>query len=362
MIGLIDLDLLQSTSTTRLVPNLEIMKLAAYYRFEENTFCRLMTLNEPEIQGYDKVYIFSERPNATVPEHFRAIDNLILGGTGFTNGKYEPFSNSLIDFTLPRTSIYKDFLNNKYNDGVKYKVISHVLDDTYYRNYAGDARLPLPAILPRQRVFLYDTEFFYSDWESTLNIISERKPSSIIRIHPVICHTLTQYFTLRRYNKFNRENDIIIDLDMREKKEITYLLKTYSKQFLADIVATSNVYLPLGGNKKTNHQFFDDLIYTLNLLYSFWSYNIPIKIKYIEPITGIRNPIANLSVAIQTWSDVSLSKRKDKSIEDKIILKTKRTVMQEEQEFFLKYHPRERSLFTQTFNDLSRRRYWRYDY
>ena len=61
MIGLVDYDL-QTTSLVGLVPpNIEIMKLATYYKNEENTFCRLIDLKEQELSSYDKIYFFSEQ-------------------------------------------------------------------------------------------------------------------------------------------------------------------------------------------------------------------------------------------------------------------------------------------------------------
>ena len=60
MIGLYDYDLQSSTSTTFLIPNLEIMKLSTYYRREENTFCRLIASDESDLSGYDKIYFYSE--------------------------------------------------------------------------------------------------------------------------------------------------------------------------------------------------------------------------------------------------------------------------------------------------------------
>lgn len=215
MMGLLDFDFCSSTSTTLLVPNIEIMKLYSYYRAEENQFCRLLTLDEQELGAYDKIYFFSETSSKPqIPEQFLRANNVVYGGTAFTNGKYIPFENSVIDYTLPRPAIYKEFLKQKYNDGIKAKVISHVLDDTYYRNYAGENKLPLPAVLPRKRVFLYDKEFFYPDWKETLEKISSRNPSSIIRIHPVICDNLTKFFELRTYSKFARSNEIILDLNI----------------------------------------------------------------------------------------------------------------------------------------------------
>ena len=180
------------------------MKLATYYKREENHFCRLLTLEEQELESYDKIYFYSETSiHPTIPEQFLRANNVEYGGTAFTK-KYIPFKNQIIDYTIPRPTIYKEFLKQKYNDGVKAKIISHVLDDSYYRNYAGENKLPLTPVLPRKRFYLYDKDFFYPDWEETLTAISERNPSSIVRIHPVIFNTLAKYFKLRSFSKFAR--------------------------------------------------------------------------------------------------------------------------------------------------------------
>ena len=86
--------------------------------------------------------------------------NVIYGGTAFTNGVYIPFKNEIIDYTIPRASIYKQFLKEKDLLGINPKIINHILDDTYYRMYAGANRLPIPPILPSKRVFIYDKDFF----------------------------------------------------------------------------------------------------------------------------------------------------------------------------------------------------------
>jgi len=115
MIGLIDYDLQTSTSEKLIPPNLEIMKLACYYKREENKFCRLIDLNETEFTNYDKVFFFSEGDE--IPElspAFLSAKNIIYGGTTFTNGTYVPFSNPIIDYTLPHTFIYKEYLKEKY--------------------------------------------------------------------------------------------------------------------------------------------------------------------------------------------------------------------------------------------------------
>ena len=86
MIGLLDLDWELSTSSSRLVPNIEIMKLATYYKVEENQFCRLLSLDEQELTNYDKIYCFSENgENSILPENYLRAKNVIYGGTAFTN-------------------------------------------------------------------------------------------------------------------------------------------------------------------------------------------------------------------------------------------------------------------------------------
>ena len=359
MIGLLDYDWCVSNKNSVLIPNIEIMKLAIYYKTEKNQFCRLLTLEDQELSSCDKIYFFSElNKNPQIPEHYLRAKNVFYGGTAFTNGVYIPFEEEIIDYTIPKPFIYKEFLKQKYNDGVKAKVISHVLDDTYYRNYAGENKLPLPAILPRKRVYLYDRDFFYDDWQETLTKISERSPASIVRIHPIICHTLTEYFTLRSFQKFSRANEIILDLNI-PLDEVYYMLKKYKKQFLADITQSSNVYIVLGGSWPTQMLYFRDFIYKLNLLFSFWSCGIMIKIKFEEPNLGFKNPLTNLSQLAESVFNVSYERKRDYSLNSKIDKIKKNNFCAEEKKLLLKFHPSAKDLFDQSFNKIVKERRWR---
>lgn len=360
MIGLIDLDLQSSTSVNLTAPNLEIMKLSTYYRVEENTFCRLISLNESELEGYEQIYCYSEFLGwDAIPKSFLKSNIITFGGSAFSDGKYIPFKNKIIDFTLPRPTIYKEFLKEKYNDGTKTKIISHILDDSYYRNYAGDERLPLPRIIKNKRIYLYDRDFFYPDWEDTLKEISKRSPSKIIRLHPVICNKLNQFFTLRSYSKFARTNNIILDTKV-PLDEVNYMLKEYKKFFLAEITESSNVFLPLGGSYISLLEYYKDIIYTLNLLYAFWSNHIPLKLWLITPKTGFVNPIIELYQHIVKWSNSSIVK--DKTILERIRKpKSKKDIVIEYEQIndLLHYYPNNKDLFNQTFDMLQQRGYWR---
>ena len=359
MIGLVDYDLQTSTSSRLTQPNLEIMKLATYYRVECNTFCRLIQLDETELSTYDKIYFFSEKDTLPqIPVQFLRQPGIIYGGTAFTNKVYVPFENEIIDYTLPKIEIYKEYLKDKYNNGIKSNIIEHILDDTYYRFYAGNNKLPLQAIRKNKRIFLYDRIFFQPDWENLIKEITNRKPSAIWSIHPIYCNTLNQYFTLRQNNKIARKNDFILELNI-PTEDINYMLKKYKDLFLADILPFSQVYITLGNTFKTSFQYYKDFIYKLNLLYAFWSKNIRMKIKYIEPNIGTIDPLRNLSKIIETWS---FNRTKDTAtINDRIVFKTvkKPTIGQQQRDLLLKFHPEAKVLFNQTYADLSNRGYWR---
>lgn len=361
MIGLVDFSLQQSTSTSMLIPNLEIMKLATYYRTEEKQYCRLIGLDETELDGYDKIFFFSEHHSQNVPPAFLSSKNVAFGGTAFTRKTYIPFENPLIDFTLPRPALYKEFLQEKYNDGIKAKVIEHVMDDTYYRMYAGNELLPLPPIQTRQRVIIYDRDIFYPDWQQIVERILRRNPSKIICIHPIICKTLTQYFTLRSYDKISRKNDVILDIKV-PANEIYYLFKEYQNQFLADIVNNSTVYLSLQGSYSSRAQYSQELFYKMHLLYSFWSRNIPIKLYYIAPDIGVHNPYEHLFQLICTWATnvmVASDTAKNKPLLDRIIANKGQKIENKEYEDLKRYCPHIEQLTKYNYQQIITGGVWR---
>ena len=360
MIGLVDYDLQVSTSTQILIPNLEIMKLATYYKIEENTFCRLIDLDETELEAYNKIYFFSETSEElNVPIAFLRAKNIIFGGTAFTNGIYKPFDNSIIDYTIARPAIYKNFLKEKYQSGIKTKVIGHVLDDSYYRIFLDNKQLPIPPIKPKQRLIIYDRNIFQNDWERILQTLNNRKLTTIKFIHPIVCNTLSQFFTIRSLTKIARDNTFVLDIKI-PLQEVYYMLKRYDKKFLSQIAPTSQVYIYLGGSYKSNSQYLKDFIYKMNLLYSFWSKGILIKIKYLPPQIGYKDPLADLSKFIEQWvaGETKMKKTIDERM-SKYISKEKKLLLNEEKKLLLKFHPTAADLFSQNFMKLKQGGYWR---
>lgn len=335
------------------------MKLYNYYKLEENKFCRLVSSND-NIKDYELVYCFSEKEEQPeIPDNFKKNNNVIYGGTGFTHNRYVPFKNNIIDYTLPSTAIYKNFLKEKYNNGVSYKIIDKFLDNTYYRMHAGSQKLPIPPVRKNKQVYIYDIDFFNDDWEELIIDIVNHNPSAIYTIHPIICETMTQYFSIRNIAKISRMNPIILDITI-PYDEIPYLLKKYKNLLLADIARSSDIYISIGGDKPGKYAYYHELIYKLNLLYSLWAAGIPMKICYIRPHFGFTNPFPELSMAVAMWSRRVAQKDYPHTLNDKIIFKSKKIQIERDQakELIAKY-PEAKDLFTQTFEDLAKRRYWK---
>ena len=363
MIGLVDLQLQQWQKPQLCPPNLEIMKLATYYQQEENKFCRLINLDETELGGYEIVYIFSESTNyITVPDAFKRASNVIYGGTAFTNGKYIPFENKLIDYTLAKPRIYANFLKEKYAAGLKEIEINRLLDNSYYRWHAGNEELPIPAILKRHRIYIYDIDFFQEGWRKVVDKILYRQPSSINFIHPAHYRKISDFLEVRENALIARGNDAYLNLNI-PLRETPALMKHYKNRLLAVITPSSQVYLSLGGSFHYRTDYFKDILYKLNLLYVFWSCKIPIKIKYEEPKLGCYDPFTDLSKLIATWTQGETCNYK--SIIDRIPKDKKLTEVRPEREqleVILDRYPSSETLFRQTTETTRQGGFWKYGY
>ena len=363
MIGLVDLQLQSWPKPQLCPPNLEIMKLATYYQREENKFCRIINLDETEFSGYEKVYVFSESKDyIKVPEAFRRASNIVYGGTAFTNGKYIPFENKLIDYTIARPHIYSNFLKEKYIAGLKEIEITRLLDNSYYRWHAGNTVLPLPAIKKRHRIYIYDKDFFQEGWRKIIDRIMERNPSSINFIHPAHYKKISDFLEVRENSLIAKGNDAYLDLNI-PLKETPILMKHYKNRLLAVINPSSQIYLSLGGSFHYQSDYLKDIIYKLNLLYIFWSCNIPLKMKYEEPTLGCYNPISNLSKLIATWTQGETISYK--SIIDRIPKDKKLTEIRPEREqlrVILDRYPSSETLFRQTTETTKKGGFWKYGY
>ena len=287
---------------------------------------------------------------------------MVYGGTAFTGGRYVPFENRLIDYTLPRTRIYHEFLKEKRVAGIKDKEIGNLLDNSYYRWHAGTEELPIPSVHKRKRFYIYDTDFFQPGWHQILTKIEKRKPSSVCFIHPAHFTKVSDFLLAREEMLLASAHDTFLNLNI-PLKETPILMKYYKNRLLAVINPTSHVYISLGGSLHYKTEYIKNLIYKLNLLYVFWSQNIPLKIKYEEPRLGCYDPIAELSKLISTWSQGETCNYK--SIIDRIPKDKKLTEIRPEREqlqMILEKYPSNETLFRQTKETTKQGGLWKHGY
>lgn len=175
MIGFYDPYLFDSPDGKLNPPNVEIMKLATYYK-EQNIHNRLILPGEP-VEQYERIYCFSEKP-CDLPDNLKKATNVIYGGSYFTNGEYVPFADSIIDYTVPQIGVYYPFLKQC---KAPPKVINDFLDNSYYRIGLESIAYPAPIIQSQHRIYIYDKNpLARDDWQKIFSRLSECKPSTIV--------------------------------------------------------------------------------------------------------------------------------------------------------------------------------------
>lgn len=114
-IGLYDADMVEYTHTA---PNLELMKMAAYYRQK-----REITVMSPLFQPdkFTTFYFRKDYDDGRYPRKLRDFNNVEKGGYAFSRDKYSPLPIE-IEKTIPDTTIYntmkKQFCTNKKNERI----------------------------------------------------------------------------------------------------------------------------------------------------------------------------------------------------------------------------------------------------
>lgn len=333
-------------------PSLAAMKMAAYLKTEQNDIVMLIT-DLTNAANYNKVCFFSDKPLEELPKEIFLMDNVEL------YGKYlEPLPR-IVEHMTPDITIYHDVVQSRLVD----KIVStnralQFLDSIYYQAYGSDgARLPLPPSPHRKRFYIYDEDFLqYEDCWDIFREIEERVPTGIYTIKPIQCHTLKQFFTLREdYEKVSRANKIILDFFVPLHHFETYFGK-YKLKLLGEITKNSEIYVYLGKNYSANAYgevfYLKNLYYCLNLIFSYWSRNIPIKAEMYIPSDGV-NPYKEIFNALRLWTN-----NEDTSIKISDYLNTKK--LKPKLEEFITNNPTMATFFDKSKNDLiNTRGVWR---
>lgn len=299
MIGIVDYDFVFTEKGSNL-PSLGAMKMASFLKKEQPQL--LLSLNQVPL--CEKVYFFSEMSLDNFPLEIITAENLIAYGNAFS----EEFPR-LAHHMVPDTKLYRKYIQQEV--AAEWMSVAKgldILDSTYYLAKANDELLPIPAAPARKKFYLYDKDFLsYPDcWEIFDNIMKKR-PSTIYSVEPLLCHTMKQFLFLREeYEKVSRSNKIILDYFVPLHQFDTYFSK-YKLKLLGEITKDSNVCIYIGkpyGVQAFGEIFYiRNMVYSLNLLLSYYSRNIPIKVEIYEPPLGYQNPFEELYLGIREWAN-----------------------------------------------------------
>lgn len=319
MIGCIDYDFMSQGRGTRVPPSLILMKLAQYYRQQKIELTLLSSLNQ--IEACEKVYFYSVLPLNELPTELLLYTNLIFIGPYFSEKL-----PSLVDHMAPNVSLYNTMIQEMVNDErITTNQALKILDSYYYQAKVDGELIPVPPMPPKKKIYIYDENFFdYDDCFIILDKIISKKPSSIYFVHPIMCRTISKFFFIRtEYEKVSRENKIILDYFVPLHQLETYFGK-YKLPLLGELTTSSDVRIYLGKNYNLNCYnstfYIKNLFYCLNLAYSYYSRNIPIKAEvYYQP--DVINPYLYFYKALKKWIN---SKEYDLALEDCFTKKEKK--------------------------------------
>lgn len=302
------------------------MKLSSYYkRNEPKEHIRLLT-DTSQMMNCDLVYFLSNKLLEEIPDEIFMTENIKF------YGKYLPDDiPNLIHHMPPDVSIYNEIVQKRLTDDKigTAKALSF-LDSIYYQAFVNDQLIPVPPMAPKTRVYLYDKDILGNEkcWEVFDSIIKKR-PSTICCVEPIQCHTISQFLYLREeYEKVSRANKIILDYYVPPHQFEKYFGK-YKLKLLGEITTNSNISIYLGKNygadSYTSTFYIRNIAYCINLLFSYYSRNIPIFSEIYYPPTKELNPYIEIYKAIRSWSN---SNNKDLTFEQAFRTKKQKEILQ----------------------------------
>ena len=333
-------------------PSLAAMKTAAYLKTEQDDLVILIT-DLTNAANYNKVYFFSDKPLEDLPKEIFLMDNIIL------YGKYLDPLPQIIEHMMPDITIYHDVVQTRLiNKITSTNRALQFLDSIYYQAYGSKGeRLPLPPSSRKKRFYIYDEDFLScADCWNIFKEIEERMPTGIYTIKPIQCHTIKQFFTLREdYEKVSRANKIILDYYVPLHHFDVYFGK-YKLKLLGEITKNSEVYVYLGKNYGANAYgevfYLKNLYYSLNLIFSYWSRNIPVKAEMFVVEDSV-NPYKEIFQALRQWTN---HEDYDKTIEGFLNTKKLKPML----DAFINANPVMEIFFNKSKNDLiNTRGVWR---
>lgn len=235
MIGLIDCEAL--SRNTNFIPNLEIMKLYAYYKNEG--LVRLL-FDDSLVDACSAIYLRKETEESRIPYEWLKNKKVFWGGKVFTNGIYVPLSEK-IEKTIPNYRVYNNYIKDILTTDLDKKTPElQFLDYSFVRLYNG---YPLQSrhIREGMPLLIYDDNLFEADYEEKFLFIQKSAPSEVYYTKPIVVKSFAEFAILQQYKlySYNRTAD-----------------KTIATKILLDINPVLRDYRSFILNNKTSLQEF----------------------------------------------------------------------------------------------------------
>lgn len=258
-IGLYDEDFFKYHQT---IPNLELMKLATYYKRK-----REIVVLSPSISPdrYSQFFLRKDYYDGTFPKEISEYHNIQYGGLAFSYNKYHPLAQDIeacdADFSiyLPYKHLFEDELKNNTLAFITLKNAAHLrlsLDEKHISPYFIDQTKRLGS---RNVLFLHDYDLSNVEGaravieEGLYNLKYENKNTRLATKYPIRCKNLKQFEDWRKiqlssYGNF-RITTILNDEDF-------FALANYSKE----IRGLHIIYSPYPSSSTANHFLEEELL------------------------------------------------------------------------------------------------------
>lgn len=227
MIGLIDCETLNKKSI--FIPNLEIMKLYAYYKNEG--MVRLL-LDDTLLDACSTIYLRKETEESSIPVEWLRNRDVKWGGKVFTNGRYVPLLNG-IENTTPNYRVYNKYIEDVIKkDFNKNLPEAKFLDYSFIRIYNGSS-LQRRHIREGMPLLIYDDYLFQKNCEKQFEKIKDCEPSNVYYTKPVLLKSTEDMDMFKKYNltSINTtslkliDTKIILDIDFSVPNFISFMNK-----------------------------------------------------------------------------------------------------------------------------------------
>lgn len=282
------------------------LKISSYYkRYEKNENVFLIK-DLKSIEKYDKVYFVSNKILEEIPQEVLVAPNVLFYGEYLPDDIPELYHHMIPDVTLYNETVQRLLTEEK----ITTERALTFLSSSYYQAKVGDTYIPIPPIEPRARIYVYDKDFLAQpDCWNIFDRIIERKPASIFFVEPLRCHTIKQFLHLREeYERVSRQNKIILDYFVPYDDFDLYFGK-YKLKLLGEITTSSHISIYLGKNYKSDVYsemfYIHNIFYCLNLLFSYYSRNIPIFTEIYYPPNQPLTIYTEIYKVIRAWVNSS---------------------------------------------------------